>query len=88
MVGDDGTGKTTFVKRRLTCEFKKYIATLGVEVDPLVFHTSRGPIKFSVWDRVGQEKLGGLRGQWAIIMFGVMSRVTYKNVPGWHRDRV
>lgn len=46
LVGDGGTGKTTFVKRHLTGEFeKKYVATLGVEVHPLVFHTNRGPIK-------------------------------------------
>ena len=35
LVGDGGTGKTTFVKRHLTGEFeKKYVATLGVEVSP------------------------------------------------------
>ena len=62
LVGDGGTGKTTFVKRRLTGEFeKKYVATLGVEVHPLVFHTNRGPIKFNVWDTTGEEKFGGLR---------------------------
>ena len=62
LVGDGGTGKTTFVKRHLTGEFeKKYVATLGVEVHPLVFHTNRGPIKFNVWDTAGQEKFGGLR---------------------------
>ncbi|KAF4025548.1 hypothetical protein G4228_017627 [Cervus hanglu yarkandensis] len=76
LVGDGGTGKTTFVKRHLTGEFeKKYVATLGVEVHPLVFHTNRGPIKFNVWDTAGQEKFGGLRdgyyiqAQCAIIMF-------------------
>jgi len=37
------------------------VATLGVEVHPLVFHTNRGPIKFNVWDTAGQEKFGGLR---------------------------
>ncbi|XP_018593764.1 GTP-binding nuclear protein Ran isoform X2 [Scleropages formosus] len=53
LVGDGGTGKTTFVKRHLTGEFeKKYVA------------------------------------QCAIIMFDVTSRVTYKNVPNWHRDLV
>ena len=42
----------------------------------------------------GQEKFGGLRdgyyiqGQCAIIMFDVTSRITYKNVPNWHRDMV
>lgn len=37
------------------------IATLGVEVHPLMFHTNRGPIKYNVWDTAGQEKFGGLR---------------------------
>ena len=94
LVGDGGTGKTTFVKRHLTGEFETYIAVLGVEVHHLVFHTNRGLIKFSVWDIAGQEKFGGLRdgyyiqGQCAIIMFDVTSRVMYKNVPSWHRDLV
>lgn len=94
-MGDGGTGKTTFVKRHKTGEFeKKYIATLGVEVHPLVFNTRYGPIEFNVWDTAGQEKFGGLRdgyyiqSQAAIIMFDVTSRVTYKNVPNWHRDLV
>lgn len=95
LVGDGGTGKTTFVKRHLTGEFeKKYIATLGVEVHPLKFYTNFGVIQFSCWDTAGQEKFGGLRdgyyiqGQCAIIMFDVTSRVTYKNVPNWHRDLI
>lgn len=95
LVGDGGTGKTTFVRRHLTGEFeKKYEATLGVEIHPLIFHTNRGSIRFNVWDTAGQEKFGGLRdgyyvqGQCAIIMFDVTSRVTYKNVPGWHKDLV
>merc|ERR1711908_72247 len=95
LVGDGGVGKTTFVKRHLTGEFeKKYIPTLGVEVHPLKFTTNCGPLSFNVWDTAGQEKFGGLRdgyyiqGQCAIIMFDVTSRVTYKNVPNWHRDLV
>jgi len=95
LVGDGGVGKTTFVKRHLTGEFeKKYVATLGVEVHPLDFHTNHGKIKFNVWDTAGQEKYGGLRdgyyiqGECAIIMFDVTSRITYKHVPNWHRDLV
>ncbi|KAJ6537970.1 GTP-binding nuclear protein RAN [Mycena capillaripes] len=93
LVGDGGTGKTTFVKRHLTGEFeKKYIATLGVEVHPLTFSTNFGTICFNVWDTAGQEKFGGLRdgyyiqSQCGIIMFDVTSRITYQNVPNWHRD--
>lgn len=85
----------SFHQRHLTGEFeKKYIATLGVEVHPLQFHTNFGAICFNVWDTAGQEKFGGLRdgyyiqGQCGIIMFDVTSRITYKNVPNWHRDLV
>ncbi|TVU20246.1 hypothetical protein EJB05_36448, partial [Eragrostis curvula] len=88
-----GLGKTTFVKRHLTGEFeKKYEPTIGVEVHPLDFTTNCGKIRFYCWDTAGQEKFGGLRdgyyihGQCAIIMFDVTSRLTYKNVPTWHRD--
>ncbi|XP_007537363.2 GTP-binding nuclear protein Ran-like [Erinaceus europaeus] len=95
LVGDGGTCKTMFVKRHLTGEFeKKYVAALGMDVHPLVFHTNQGPIMFNVWDTTGQEKFGDLRdgyylqAQCAIIMFYVTSRVTYKNVPNWHRDLV
>ena len=59
---------------------------------PLDFTTNRGKLRFYCWDTAGQEKFGGLRdgyyihGQCAIIMFDVTSRLTYKNVPTWHRD--
>ncbi|KAH7572357.1 hypothetical protein JRO89_XS04G0243200 [Xanthoceras sorbifolium] len=125
IVGDGGTGKTTFVKRHLTGEFeKKYEPTIGVEVHPLDFFTNCGKVRFYCWDTAGQEKFGGLRdgyyllssqreinleenksedclspsnkdmggidfsihGQCAIIMFDVTARLTYKNVPTWHRD--
>ena len=93
LVGDGGVGKTTFVKRHLTGEFeKRYIATLGVEVHPMPFHTNHGQMLFNVWDTAGQEKLGGLRdgyyigGQCGIIMFDVCSRITYSNVPKWYKD--
>ena len=93
LCGDGGTGKTTFVKRHLTGEFeKKYIATLGAEVHPIEFCTSRGNICFQVWDTAGQEKLAALRDGYyigahcAIIMFDVCSRITYKNVINWYKQ--
>lgn len=57
----------------------------------LTMRQNLGQIQFDVWDTAGQEKFGGLRdgyyinGQCAIIMFDVTSRITYKNVPNWHR---
>jgi len=93
LVGDGGVGKTTFVRRHKSGEFeRKYIPTIGVEVVPLVWFTTKGQIVFNMWDTAGQEKFGVLRdgyyigGQGAIIMFDVTSKMTYKNVPNWHRD--
>ena len=95
LVGDGGTGKTTFVKRHRTGEFeKKYVATMGVEVHPIPFYTNLGPVIFNCWDTAGQEKFGGLRDGYyisshaAIIMFDVTARITYRSVPHWHKDLV
>jgi GTP-binding nuclear protein Ran len=71
---------------------KKYIATQGVEVSSITFNTNHGPIKLSLWDTAGQEKLGGLREGYyigahaAILMFDVTTRITYKNIPKWYKD--
>ncbi|KAJ3449499.1 gtp-binding nuclear protein ran [Anaeramoeba flamelloides] len=95
IVGDGAVGKTTFVNRHLTGEFRKeYLATVGAEVHPLVFYTEIGPVLLNIWDTAGQEVFGGLRDGYyiqahgAIVMFDVTSRETYKNVPVWYRDLV
>jgi len=50
LVGDGATGKTTFLKHNLTGEFEEnYVTTIGVEVTPLIFNTSRGAIRYNVW---------------------------------------
>ena len=82
----------TDLARSLSPSSSPPLATIGVEVHPLDFTTNRGKLRFYCWDTAGQEKFGGLRdgyyihGQCAVIMFDVTSRLTYKNVPTWHRD--
>lgn len=95
MIGDGGTGKTTFLKRHKTGEFeKKYVPTMGAEVRPLDFHTTHGAVRLVCWDTAGQEKLGGLRdcyyvaAQAAILFFDVTARITYKSLPSWYKDLV
>lgn len=85
LVGDGGVGKTTFVKRHLTGEFeKKYVATLGVEVHPLVFHTNRGPIKFNVWDTAGQEvSLVSLKGTLSTSQYTFYSNLSSLSLEIW-----
>jgi GTP-binding nuclear protein Ran len=93
LLGDGAVGKTAFVNKLSSGKFdKNYTATIGVAITPLIFETNRGPMKITVWDTAGQEKLSGLRdgyyiqSQAFIIMFEVTSRETYKNVPNWFRD--
>ena len=62
LVGSANSGKTTYITRLLTGEFNKtYIPTLGVDVHPLTFNTTKGYITFNVWDCAGEERFGGLR---------------------------
>ena len=93
VVGDAGVGKTAFIHRHLTGEFeKKYIATMGVEVHPLTFHTTVGNVTLNIWDCAGQEKFGGMRDGYyvgadaEILMFDVTSRISYKNLQYWYND--
>ncbi|KAG0376249.1 GTP-binding nuclear protein gsp1/Ran [Mortierella sp. AD032] len=95
LVGNGGVGKSTFVKRYLASDLKKtYLSTRGAEVYPLNFTTNYGDITFNIWDSVLSEKFGHPRddfyvnGQCGIIMFDLTSRITYMNVPSWHREIV
>lgn len=93
LLGDGGTGKSSYVSMLQRSSFRKeYIATLGVEKHEISLTTSHGPCIAVLWDTAGQEKLGPLRDGYytdahaAFIFFDVTSRITYKNVPNWHRD--
>jgi len=96
LVGDGGVEKLAFIQNQpMGVPLpSKYVATMGVFVHPIVFYTNRGPLIFNVWEMNGQEKtmFRDLRDRFytqaagAIIMFDVRSRITYKNVPNWHRE--
>lgn len=92
LLGDSGVGKTRFVKR-LSAELEeKCVATLGAMGSNVVFYTNIGPIRFNVVIPGGGKHARSVqschykKADCAIIMFDVTSRITYKNVPNWHRD--
>lgn len=62
VVGDGGVGKTSIANHLVKGgEFeKRYIATIGVEVQKYEASTSVGPVMFNVWNCAGQEKFRGL----------------------------
>lgn len=90
LVGDGGVGKTAFVARHRTRRFDpRYVATLGVEVHPLVFQTNKGQVTFNVWDCAGQERFSGLKEGYyegmhcAVVMFSHGSAESYRNAKTW-----
>ncbi|KAL9641816.1 hypothetical protein ABK040_011801 [Willaertia magna] len=100
IIGDGGVGKTSFInllKKQINHIPKfepKYITTAHHDISPIIFNTSKGKIKFNIWDTCGQEKFGGLRdGHYiqtdcAILMFDITFRQSYKNIPTWYKDIV
>lgn len=89
IVGDARVGKTTFVNRHRTGDFKeKYVATMGVEVSHLTFMTTNGQAILDIWDCSGNDKIGSCEYhtgfQAAIIMFDVTSKISYANVSIWY----
>jgi GTP-binding nuclear protein Ran len=93
LLGDGGVGKSTLLRRHRTGEFREeYIPTRGCNIVEVPIFTNHGRIDFEIWDTAGQETIGPLRQPFylnadcAILMFDLSSRITYKNIPKWHRD--
>ncbi|ELR12910.1 ran small gtpase family protein [Acanthamoeba castellanii str. Neff] len=88
LLGDGGTGKTTFVKRFIQEPSpRKWVPNISVDINVLRFDTAHGKIALNVWDTAGQEKYGSLRDGYlmmadaAIILFDVTARLTYRSTP-------
>jgi GTP-binding nuclear protein Ran len=89
-VGDDGVGKTTFLKRHMTGEFeKRYMPTSCVTKTKLWFKTNKGKVGVNVIDCPGQDKYSIVMSthwegaQVGIVFFDVTSRVSYLNAIVW-----
>ena len=93
LLSDRRVEKAAFVKHHRTGKLEEeYDATFGANITPLMYNTNGGPIKFIVWDTLGQERAGGPRddyyieGQCAIMIFDVRSRITLRSLPNWYND--
>lgn len=61
LIGEQNTGKSTYVHRIRTGEYKKtYAATLGVEVHPIKVNTTVGMMTLNFWDCAGKPEFEGL----------------------------
>uniref|UniRef100_A0A1B6J931 GTP-binding nuclear protein n=1 Tax=Homalodisca liturata TaxID=320908 RepID=A0A1B6J931_9HEMI len=97
LIGDGGTGKTTFINRVLNGVFiTKYFATQGVVARPVTFQIGDASencfVKYVVWDTAGQEKNSGLKDGYYIeaiagfFFFDLTSRETMANIPKYLAD--
>ncbi len=60
VLGDEQVGKTVFVRRHVGGEFeKRYLPTVGAQVNKLMFQTQFGGIEFKTFDVAGQERNNG-----------------------------
>ena len=89
LVGDASVGKTTFLIRHLTGDFKsEYVPTMGVDVFPLRLWTNYGMIIFDMWDCGSDGLRDGYytQAQGAVLMFDVTKRETYDSLENWHSE--
>jgi GTP-binding nuclear protein Ran len=63
LLGDGGTGKSSFLRRHVTGEFeKKYVPTFPYQyIFDIKFSTNYGDIIFNIWESGGAERFGFLR---------------------------
>lgn len=86
-IGDGGVGKTAFIHKMRTNEFKRqYFATVGCNVHQFNVRTNHGMVELNLYDYAGQEKYNGralFKSDASIIMFDRTNRVSYKNLKHW-----
>lgn len=91
IVGDKGVGKTTFVRRHSTGDFKVPAPTVGCDREVLAFRARATPasaterLEFEVHACEGKEGLPPCARDAAavIVMFDVTSAASYASAPRW-----
>lgn len=96
-IGDGEVGKSTFIKRYDARFQKEYTRTKELELHPVVFYTTQGPIKFNIFDTVGQDtnfqtsslhESSFKEAHCVIVMFDVTRRETFDHFQNWCRNIV
>lgn len=87
--GDAGVGKSTYVKMLLTNNFeKKFVPTIGCNVQSITFNTNYGVLVLHLWDVAGQEKCK--KGTYCtgadgiLLMADIRSKISRKNLKWWY----
>ena len=91
IVGDDGVGKTSLIRRYCTGTFEgPRIITTGVDRQIKIVQVNGNSVKLFIWDIPGQERFGALhdafyRGAKVVaLVYDLMNPATLDNLPHWH----
>jgi GTP-binding nuclear protein Ran len=80
VVGDAGVGKTSWVRKLLTGDFREeYVSTLGVEAHCVKLNTNKGQFIFNIWDAAGEEKYRGMRNVYYVGADAVIAMHDFNN---------
>ena len=85
LIGDEKSGKTTFLKRFLTGDFEKeHKRTMGVEIHPLLVKTNIGETVLNVWDTGSGDFKGLGEGYWNgatgfLVFFDINDKKGFEN---------
>lgn len=94
MVGDIGSGKTSFIKRYVNNIYTdKYKSTIGVDFALKQLHWDDSTmVRLQLWDIAGQERFGNMTRVYykesvgGFIVFDITRPTTFENVIKWKED--
>jgi len=93
MMGDSGTGKTSFMVKYVSSERnEKYVQTVGISCKDKVIRIKGAKIAFSIWDFGGHQQFTDIvpiacqDATAILIMFDLTRRSTLNSVMDWYQQ--
>ena len=93
LIGDSGTGKSSFLIRFFRNEFSQiFLTTIGLDKETKLIKIKNSYYKLVLWDTAGQERFRSLPRKYyqnsdgIFIFFDVNKRATFKSVEKWIED--
>ncbi|XP_018789325.1 PREDICTED: ras-related protein Rab-26 isoform X2 [Bactrocera latifrons] len=91
LLGDSGVGKTSFLVKYNTGEFRlgSFSATVGIALTNKVVIVDGTRVKLQIWDTAGQERFRSVTHTYyrdahaLLLLYDVTNKTTYDNIRAW-----
>ncbi|XP_037940656.1 ras-related protein Rab-26-like isoform X2 [Teleopsis dalmanni] len=91
LLGDSGVGKTSFLVKYNTGEFRlgSFSATVGIALTNKVVVVDNTRVKLQIWDTAGQERFRSVTHAYyrdahaLLLLYDVTNKTTYDNIRAW-----